>query len=367
MLDAALRDGTAERQCTFEVFARRLPDGRRYGVVAGTGRLIDAIADFRFGADDRRLAAPSRASSTTAGAHFLADYRFRGDVDGYPEGELYFPHSPLLTVTGTFADAVVLETLVLSILNHDAAVAVGRRPDGDRRPGPADHRDGLAAHARAGRGRRRPRRLPGRLRLDVEPGRAARVRHPDRRHRRARVHPAARRRGGGVPGPDRQPRRRHDAAGRHLRHHRRHRDRGRGRRARPRRDPHRLRRPRRAGPPRPRAARRARRDRHPHRASAATSTSSRSPRWPPTRSTPTAPARRSSPARARRPPGWSTSWSRWTDARWPSGRSTRRPRAAASGPFAPTSRAAPRSRRSSSPTGPSWDAPDGRPRRCSAR
>ena len=58
-----------------------------------------------------------------AGEQFLADFRFHGDVDGYPEGELYFPHSPLLTVTGTFAEAVVLETLVLSILNHDAAVA----------------------------------------------------------------------------------------------------------------------------------------------------------------------------------------------------------------------------------------------------
>src|SRR5581483_2528824 len=40
-----------------------------------------------------------------------------------PEGEVYFPHSPLLTVTGTFAEAVVLETLVLSVLNFDSAVA----------------------------------------------------------------------------------------------------------------------------------------------------------------------------------------------------------------------------------------------------
>ena len=51
MVSAALRDGTAHRPCTFEVFARRLPDGRRYGVVAGTGRLLDALAGFRFDAD----------------------------------------------------------------------------------------------------------------------------------------------------------------------------------------------------------------------------------------------------------------------------------------------------------------------------
>jgi nicotinate phosphoribosyltransferase len=122
MLNAALRDGTAERRCTFEVFARRLPEGRRYGVVAGTGRLVEAIENFTFGRDTADWLA-AQGVVDGPGIDFLAHYRFSGDIDGYPEGELYFPHSPLLTVSGTFADAVVLETLVLSILNHDAAVA----------------------------------------------------------------------------------------------------------------------------------------------------------------------------------------------------------------------------------------------------
>ena len=50
MVQAALRDGTADRRCVFEVFARRLPDGRRYGVVAGTGRLTEAISTFGYDA-----------------------------------------------------------------------------------------------------------------------------------------------------------------------------------------------------------------------------------------------------------------------------------------------------------------------------
>ena len=54
MLQAALRDGTAERRCVFELFTRRLPEGRRYGVVAGTGRFLDAIPHFRY--DDEQLA-----------------------------------------------------------------------------------------------------------------------------------------------------------------------------------------------------------------------------------------------------------------------------------------------------------------------
>src|SRR5689334_4434321 len=120
MVAAALADGTATRQCVFELFARRLPDGRRYGVVAGTGRLLESISRFRFG--DQELAALNGIVDRGT-LDWLADYRFGGDVDGYPEGELYFPGSPILTVRGSFADAVMLETLALSILNHDSAVA----------------------------------------------------------------------------------------------------------------------------------------------------------------------------------------------------------------------------------------------------
>jgi nicotinate phosphoribosyltransferase len=120
MLAAALADGTATRHCTFEVFARRLPEGRRYGVVAGTARLLESIGRFRFGAEE--LAALAEFVDPTT-LDWLASYRFSGDVDGYPEGELYFPGSPILTVTGSFVDAVVLETLTLSILNHDSAIA----------------------------------------------------------------------------------------------------------------------------------------------------------------------------------------------------------------------------------------------------
>ncbi len=120
MLAAALRDGTAGRRATFEVFARRLPDGRRYGVVAGTGRLLEALAEFRFGSDELKSLSTFLDGDSL---EYLAAYRFSGDIDGYPEGELYFPGSPVLTLRGSFAECVILETLTLSILNHDSAVA----------------------------------------------------------------------------------------------------------------------------------------------------------------------------------------------------------------------------------------------------
>jgi nicotinate phosphoribosyltransferase len=119
MLASALADGSAFRRCTFEVFARGLR-GHRYGVLAGIPRLLDALARFRF--DDEQLAFLHRMLDPRT-LDWLAGYRFHGDIDGYPEGELYFPGSPVLTVTGSFAEAVILETLVLSVLNHDSAVA----------------------------------------------------------------------------------------------------------------------------------------------------------------------------------------------------------------------------------------------------
>ncbi|GAA2616067.1 nicotinate phosphoribosyltransferase [Streptomyces axinellae] len=122
MLQAALRSGTAERRSAFEVFTRRLPEGRRYGVVAGTGRVLDAVENFRF--DDRMLTFLSEQGVVDGPTlEWLAGYRFRGDILGYPEGEVYFPGSPLLRVEGTFAECVLLETVILSILNHDSAVA----------------------------------------------------------------------------------------------------------------------------------------------------------------------------------------------------------------------------------------------------
>src|SRR6188474_542412 len=123
MLEAALRDGTAHRRCVFELFGRRLSGGRRFGVVAGTGRLLELIRDFRFGDDELRFLRDERVVDA-ATLEFLQGYRFTGSISGYREGEAYFPGSPILTVEGTFAEAVVLETLALSILNHDSAIAI---------------------------------------------------------------------------------------------------------------------------------------------------------------------------------------------------------------------------------------------------
>ncbi|AXL12661.1 nicotinate phosphoribosyltransferase [Microbacterium foliorum] len=122
MLAAALRDGTASRPSVFELFSRRLSGGRRFGVVAGTGRLLSLLREFRFEDDELRFLRDNNVVDADS-LRYLESYRFTGSIRGYREGELYFPGSPILTVEGSFADAVVLETLALSVLNHDSAVA----------------------------------------------------------------------------------------------------------------------------------------------------------------------------------------------------------------------------------------------------
>jgi len=120
MLQAALQAGTAHRRSVFELFARRLPEGRRYGVVAGVGRVLDALERFRF--DEPALAVLADVVDE-ATLEWLASYRFSGDIWGYAEGEAYFPYSPVAIVESTFAEAVLLETLLLSVYNHDSAIA----------------------------------------------------------------------------------------------------------------------------------------------------------------------------------------------------------------------------------------------------
>jgi len=122
MVGAALKAGIADQPSVFETFSRRLPEGRRYGVFAGLGRLLDALESFRFGSEELTYLADRGLVDETA-LDWLADYAFTGSITAYAEGDLYFPGSPVLRVEGPFAASVLLETLVLSHLNYDSAIA----------------------------------------------------------------------------------------------------------------------------------------------------------------------------------------------------------------------------------------------------
>jgi nicotinate phosphoribosyltransferase len=120
MLQSALEAGVAHRKGVFELFNRRLPAGRTYAVTAGTARAVEAISQLHFDESDLKFLSDYLNEETI---DYLRNFSFQGTVYGYPEGELFFPFSPLLTIEGTFGEAVLLETLLLSIMNYDSAVA----------------------------------------------------------------------------------------------------------------------------------------------------------------------------------------------------------------------------------------------------
>lgn len=156
MLQGALGSGAVNRRAVFEMFARHLPQGRRYGVVAGTNRFLDALEHFRFDRESLDFLSDNNIVNEQT-CEWLESYRFSGDVYGYAEGDCYFPGSPILVVEASFGEAVLLETIALSVYNHDCAIAsaasrmvraAGERPlieMGSRRT----HEEAAVASARA--------------------------------------------------------------------------------------------------------------------------------------------------------------------------------------------------------------------------
>lgn len=127
MLAAYAREGLAERPAVFELFARRLPPSRRYLVAAGIGRALPLLQALRFSEDD--LAWLSRdpvlgpALANPVVRRVFEQFRFRARVSAVPEGRVCFPGEPLVRVEGTLAEGQLVETLLLSIVNHDVRIA----------------------------------------------------------------------------------------------------------------------------------------------------------------------------------------------------------------------------------------------------
>lgn len=122
MLNATIADGTAWRKTNFELFGRRLPNTRRYGVVSGIHKGLEAVKNFKFTGEQLDYLHKNKIVDSTT-IDFLADFKFSGDIFGYAEGECYFNSSPILQVSGNFAECVLLETVLLSIINYSSAVA----------------------------------------------------------------------------------------------------------------------------------------------------------------------------------------------------------------------------------------------------
>ena len=218
MLQAALRDGSAHRRTTFELFARRLPDGRRYGVVAGTGRFLEALPRFRF--DDAALRITDRIPRR-ADPGFPPRLPVRRRRRRLRGGRAVLPELARALGAGQFRRVRPAGDARAVDLQPRHRDRVGRGAHGQRRRGTPADRDGIAAYARVGRGGRRTGRLRRRFRRLIESGGQPQLRCSGAGHQCACVHHAAHlarrpRRAGRVPHAGRGAGCGHHAAGRHL-------------------------------------------------------------------------------------------------------------------------------------------------------
>lgn len=126
MLSSLVEEDRADVHAVCELFARRLPKGRRFALQAGLGRVLDALQHYTVTSEDiEALEDLHLITPKTAGwlSERMDGPFFRGTMRAYREGDLYHPYSPLVQVEGSLGEALLLETFLLSVYNHDSAVA----------------------------------------------------------------------------------------------------------------------------------------------------------------------------------------------------------------------------------------------------
>jgi len=119
--------GRHNNKATCEAFARKLPDCRKFLVMAGTEQIREYLSNLRFTADDIKFLKEHKElkslMSSSSFDKYLEDFRFSGDLWAMAEGEIVFAGEPLVRVTGTLPEIHMAETYVLSVLNHSIHVA----------------------------------------------------------------------------------------------------------------------------------------------------------------------------------------------------------------------------------------------------
>jgi nicotinate phosphoribosyltransferase len=126
MAGAYFHGGFGDRRVTCEAFLRRLPPRRGFLVMAGVPRLVDYLADLAFSEEDiafLRTVPALAPAMTPAFQDYLRGFHFTGDVWAAPEGAVVFADEPIVRVTAPLIEAQVVETYLLSVLNHAVKVA----------------------------------------------------------------------------------------------------------------------------------------------------------------------------------------------------------------------------------------------------
>lgn len=126
MANALFKKGMHERKVVFDRFYRKNPFDGGYTVVAGIQHLVDFVKNFRYDAEDIEYLR-SLGIFYPEFLDYLKDFRFHGDIYAMPEGTVAFPGEILLLFHGTTTEAMLIETGLSMIMNHESLIATKAR------------------------------------------------------------------------------------------------------------------------------------------------------------------------------------------------------------------------------------------------
>lgn len=122
MVEAYWADGMHERKAVFELFFRKLPFGNGYAIFAGLERVLEYLKNFKFSESDIAYLR-EEAGYRDDFLDYLKTIKFTGDVYSVVEGELVFQNEPLIRIESTLAEAQLIETALLNIINYQTLIA----------------------------------------------------------------------------------------------------------------------------------------------------------------------------------------------------------------------------------------------------
>ena len=122
MMYGYFKEGMHKKKAVFDVFFRNQVGGSSYAVMAGLEQLIDYINDLHFTEDDLDYLRALKLFDEEF-LDYLRHFRFAGEIYAMPEGTIVFPGEPLVRVKGGIAEAQLIETAMLNIINHQTLIA----------------------------------------------------------------------------------------------------------------------------------------------------------------------------------------------------------------------------------------------------
>lgn len=122
MAETYWEDGIHDRRAVFEAYFRKLPFGNGFAIFAGLDRIIDYIKNFQFSEADLDYLR-NEAGYADDFIEYLRTMRFTGNIRSVVEGEVVFGNEPLLRVEAPLAQAQLVETALLNIINYQTLIA----------------------------------------------------------------------------------------------------------------------------------------------------------------------------------------------------------------------------------------------------